>query len=78
MVRLCKRQRLFEAGRMQLAAFGVHLGQPKPARFRHAQAGPEHHRQQAPVAGFAAPALGGAYELGHLCDCQVCFRSLTG
>jgi len=36
------------------AAFDVHLGQLKPARFRHAQAVAKHQEQRATAAGRAA------------------------
>jgi len=38
-------QAVFEPGDMQHTALRVHLGQTKPARFRHAQAMPEHQQQ---------------------------------
>src|SRR5205823_5498907 len=40
-------------------AFGVHLIEFQPARFRHAEAMPEHQQHQATVASFIPAALRG-------------------
>jgi hypothetical protein len=48
---------------MQHAAFGVYLVEFDPAGLRHAQAMPEHEKQQATVANLCEPPpvfLGGA------------------
>ena len=57
---------LFEPRHVQHAAFNVHLVELQGASLRHAQAVPEHHQQQATVAGFKAAALGGGHELFNL------------
>ena len=56
-------QALFEAGDMQDAAFGVHLGENQPASLGHPQPMAEHEEQKAAVAGLVPCALGGGQEL---------------
>jgi len=56
---------------VQHAAVGVHLGQPQPAGLRHAQAMPEHQKQQASVAGCVTAIFRGVHELLNLGGNQV-------